>query len=101
MGFVVTSGTQVLCTHAAGATATAPVARVKVNGQAVVTLQAPHTVTGCPNVPAPGPCVAVKWSTGANRVKVMHQPLLISDSIGVAEGGPAQILPGQTRVKAT
>ena len=101
MGFVVTSGTTVQCIHGSPATAIAPVPRVKVNGQPVVTRVAPHTVGSCPNTLSP--CATIQWTTGATRVQVQKQALLLTDSVGMSNppNGPASVIPGQTRVKAT
>lgn len=103
-GFVVTAGTMVLCAHGGQAKATVPNPRVKVMGQPVTTQLPPYVVAGCVNPPPPanvGPCVTASWVMGAFRVKVMGQPVLLTDSqaICMPTGTPLTIIPTQTRVR--
>lgn len=103
-GFVLHQGATVLCAHGGQATPTAPHPRVKVMGQMVVTQVAPHTVAGCPfTTPAgnPLPCVTAQWVTGALRVRVMGQSVLLGDAqaLCVPNGTPVSIVMTQTRVK--
>ena len=105
-GFVLHQGATVLCMHGGQAQATAPNPRVKVGGQPVVTLAAPHTVAGCPfTTPAgnPLPCVTAQWITGAMRVLVGGQPVLLQDSQAICtpNGTGVQIVATQTRVRGT
>ena len=91
--------------HGGQAQATAPNPRVKVGGQPVVTQAAPHTVAGCPfNVSgSPSPCVTAQWITGATRVLVGGQPVLLQDSQAVCtpNGTGVTIAATQVRVKGT
>lgn len=103
-GYLVDAGTKVMCAHAGEAAPAAPAPRVTVMGQPVATQPVPYLVAGCPFQSAPGvptPCVTASWLTGALRVKVMGQPVLLSSSAAVATptGAPLTIFPGQTRVK--
>ena len=103
-GFLLTTGTTVLCAHAGQAKATAPNPRVKVMGQPVVTQPVPHVVSGCANPPPPanvGPCITATWLTGSLRIKAMGQPLLLQDSQAICAptGTPVTIIPTQMRVK--
>lgn len=103
-GFIVTAGTMVLCAHGGQAKPTVPNPRVKVMGQPVTTQLPPYVVAGCVNPPPPanvGPCVTASWVMAAFRVKVMGQPVLLTDSqaICVPTGTPLTIIPTQTRVR--
>ena len=101
-GFLLTTGTRVLCAHGGQAKATTPNPRVKVMGQPVVTQPAPHFVSGCVNPPpSGGPCITATWLIGSLRVKAMGMPLLLQDSqaICVPTGTPVTIIPTQFRVK--
>ena len=103
-GFILHQGATVLCMHGGQAQATAPNPRVKVGGQPVVTQVAPHTVAGCPFVSGtnPLPCVTANWITGATRVLVGGQPVLLRDSqaVCVPNGTGVNIVMTQTRVRA-
>ncbi|APR87705.1 hypothetical protein A7982_13054 [Minicystis rosea] len=103
-GLLLSAGSKVLCAHGAQAMPAAPVPRVTVMGQPVVTKVAPHAVAGCPNPPAPagtGPCVMAQWLTAATRVTVMGQPVLLADSKALCTptGAPASVIPVQSRVQ--
>lgn len=103
-GYLLNMSTPVLCAHGGQAKASAAIPRVKVMGQPVVVKTIPHLVAGCPNVTpagAPLPCVTVQWLTGAIRVKVVGQPVLLADSKGLATetGTPVSIVPAQMRVQ--
>lgn len=105
-GAILTAGTPVLCAHGGKAQPSAPVPRVTLGGQPVVTQAAPHMVSGCPfTTPAgsPLPCVVAQWTTGATRVTAMGQPVLIANSAAVCapNGTPVNITPEQSRVTAT
>ncbi len=102
-GFLLHAGSTVLCAHGGQAKSPAPVPRVTVMGQPVVTQPVPYVVSGCPNVPGglPTPCVAAQWVVAAARVKVMGQPVLLADSTAMClpNGTPVNIVPAQTRVQ--
>lgn len=102
-GFLLHQGATVLCMHGGQCQATAPNPRVKVGGQPVVTQVAPHTVAGCPfNVSgSPSPCVTAQWVTGATRVLVGGQPVLLQDSRAacVPNGTGVSVVMTQTRVR--
>ncbi len=102
-GFLLHQGATVLCTHGGQAQPTAPNPRVKVGGQMIVTLAAPHTVAGCPfNVAgAPSPCVTAQWTVAATRVRAGSQPVLLQDSQAICapNGTPVNIVVTQIRVK--
>ncbi len=102
-GFLLHQGATVLCLHGGQAQATAPNPRVMVSGQLVVTQAAPHAVAGCPfSTPGgPLPCVTAQWVTGATRVLVGGQPVLLQDSQAVCtpNGTGVTIAVTQTRVR--
>lgn len=103
-GFLLHQGATVLCIHGGQAQATAPNPRVRVGGQPVVTLAAPHVVAGCPfTTPAgnPLPCVTAQWVSGATRVLAGGVPVLLQDSqaVCVPNGTGVQVVAVQPRVK--
>lgn len=102
-GTVLHLGATVLCGHGGQAVPTAPVPRVLVSGQPVVTIATPYTVAGCPFSSAPGPCATGMWTVGAVRVTAMGQPLAIQTGIGVCAPNGAPLVPTamQPRVIAT
>jgi hypothetical protein len=102
-GFLVHVNAQVTCSHAGQALPTAPVPRVLVMGQPVVTRACPYTVAGCTLPPPPaanGPCVTAQWITSATRVFAMGVPVLLQDSQSICAptGTPLLIVMTQTRV---
>jgi hypothetical protein len=101
-GFLLTASSQVICAHGGMAKPSAPVPRVTILGQPVVTQPPPYVVAGCSNLPpaGTGPCVSVQWASGATRVTVMGQPVLLADSKGICSppGAPVNVVPVQTRV---
>ncbi len=102
-GFLVHVNAQVKCSHAGLAQPTAPVPRVLVMGQPVVTRACPYAVAGCTLPPPPaanGPCVTAQWITSATRVFAMGVPVLLQDSQSICAptGTPLLILLTQTRV---
>lgn len=104
-GFVLHSGATVLCAHGGQAQPTVASTRVRVAGQPIVTMAAPHTVAGCPfNVSGSSvPCVTASWVLGAMRVRSQGSPLLLQDSQAVCapNGTPLNITVTQTRVRAS
>lgn len=101
-GFLVNAGTTVLCAHGGKVQAPPAPPRVKVMGQPVATQGPPYVVAGCKQAPPIGPpCAVAQWVSGATRVKVMGQAVLLVDSKAVATptGAPESVIPAQTRVK--
>jgi hypothetical protein len=96
-------GAQVICSHAGQATPAAPIPRVLVSGQPVVTIASPYLVAGCVLPPPPianGPCITGQFITSATRVFAEGVPVLLMDSqsICVPSGTPLMILMTQLRV---
>jgi len=105
-GYLLHQGATILCTHGGQALATAPNPRVKVSGQPVVTISAPHSVAGCPfTTPAgsPLPCITAQWTTSALRIKAGGMPVLLQDSQAICtpNGTPVSVTVTQVRVKGT
>jgi uncharacterized Zn-binding protein involved in type VI secretion len=81
--------------------------RVKVSGQAVATLSDQYLIAGCVFTvgPKPQPCIKVQWLTGATRVKVNGNPVVLQSSPGLCKSaeeipqGPPSIKVTQQRVK--
>jgi hypothetical protein len=103
-GPVLHLGATVTCSHAGPAQPLAPLPRVLVSGQPVVTLASPYAVTGCAltGTPTP-PCVTGQWVAGAVRVLAGGVPLalLSGQSVCVPTGTPMLPLAAQPRVVAT
>lgn len=99
-GLLLHFGATVLCAHGGQATPSAPMPRVLVSGQPVVTQAAPWLVAGCPNAAAVGPCLTAQWVVAATRVLAGGQPVLLMSSLAVCAptGTPLAPLAAQTRV---
>jgi hypothetical protein len=94
-------GATIMCAHGGQATPAAPMPRVLVSGQPVVTLASPYIVAGCPFPPnAGGPCLTAQYVMGATRVLVMGQPVLLLDSQAICAptGTPLVPVMAQPRV---
>jgi hypothetical protein len=93
----------ILCAHGGQVQAVTPSPRVRVAGQAAVTMASPHSVAGCPfNVAGgPVPCVTAQWVTGAARVRSGGVPVLLQDSQAVCapNGTPVSVVVAQPRVR--
>ncbi|MGV9456389.1 hypothetical protein [Streptomyces sp. NPDC003635] len=93
----------VSCTHGGSASPTMPSPRVRVGGNPITVMSAPHTVTGCPfNAGgSPMPCVLAQWTSAATRVTSLGSPVLLQDSQAVCapNGAPVTVSGGQTQVK--
>jgi hypothetical protein len=103
-GPIVHLGAVVTCSHAGPAQPTAPVPRVLVGGQPVVTLSSPYVVTGCSlATTSTPPCVTGQWIAGATRVLVLGVPVVVQggQSTCVPTGTPLLPVTVQPRVVAT
>lgn len=102
-GFLLHANATILCAHGGQVQATMPSPRVRVAGQPIVTMAAPHMVAGCPfNVSgSPVPCVTAQWVIGATRVRSLGAPVLLQDSQAVCapNGTPVSIVVTQVRVR--
>jgi hypothetical protein len=102
-GFVVDTGSIVMCAHGGRAQPTVPNPRVLIGGMPSVTISAPYVVAGCTFSPGgPSPCVTAQWMTGSTRVTSNGQPLVLVDSqaVCVPNGTPVMIPMTQVRVVA-
>ncbi|MGY2012123.1 hypothetical protein ACW9HC_34565 [Nocardia gipuzkoensis] len=103
-GPIVHVGAVVTCSHAGQAQPTAPVPRVLVSGQPVVTIASPYVVVGCTLAASGSPsCVTAQWTAGAVRVTALGAPVVIQggQSTCVPTGTPLLALTVQPRVVAT
>lgn len=105
-GYLLHLGATMICPHMAGQARPiiVPNTRVKVNGQAVLTILNTFIISGCPNPTPPvnvGPCVTARWILGATRVRASGTAVLLRDSLSLCVPTPAplRVLFTQTRVK--
>jgi hypothetical protein len=97
-------GAVVMCAHAGTAQPLAPVPRVLVSGQPVVTLATPYAVAGCALTPTGAPfCVTGQWVAGSVRVLALGVPVAVQagQSVCVPTGTPMVPVFAQPRVVAT
>jgi hypothetical protein len=103
-------GAPAMCPHAGQITTTSTNTRVKVSQMMVATSADMSMVAGCAfTVPTakPQPCVKVQWIVPAIRVKVMGNPVLLQNSVGLCQSGeqipqgPPNVISTQPRVKGT
>jgi len=86
IGYLLSKNSVITCPHGGTVTPVTANAKVFVGGQPVLTQPDTFTVSGCASVsPASGPCVNVKWTTAASRVRINGQPALLQESVGVCE----------------
>ena len=97
-------GATVVCAHQGRAQPTATDPKVKVGGQAVVTVTASYTISACTQPPPPGgngPCATGKWLSAATKVKASGAPVVLasSQSICAPTGTPMQVQITQLKVQ--
>lgn len=109
-GYILTTSSQVKCTHGGAATLTTSNTKVKADNSPVLLESDVHSVAGCPfTLPGPksSPCVRIEWTAGATMCKSDGTKLLIQSSVGKcisAEGatqGLAIIIQTQMKVQGT
>jgi uncharacterized Zn-binding protein involved in type VI secretion len=104
-GFLITMGATIQCVHGGPAQPTVTSTRVMINGQPIVAMASPYTISGCPfNVSgAPVPCITAQWITAALRITSDGLPVLLFDSqaVCIPNGTPVLILSTQTKVTGT
>lgn len=97
-------GAVVTCSHAGPAQPLAPLPRVLLSGQPVVTIASPYAVTGCAlsGTPTP-PCVTGQWLVGAVRVLAGGSPVaqMAGTSTCIPTGTPLLPMSAQPRVIVT
>lgn len=108
-GYILTTASQVMCTHGGTATLTTSNTTAKVDNMPALLENDIHMVAGCPfTIPPakPQPCIRIEWTLGATQCKSNGMPVLIQTSIGKcisAEGatqGLAIIAQTQTKAQA-
>ncbi len=102
-GHLLETSASVACAHGGQASATMPSPRVRVAGNPITMMSAPHSISGCAfNVSgSPMPCVVAQWTVGATRVTSLGSPVLLQDSqaVCVPNGTPVTVSVTQTHVK--
>jgi hypothetical protein len=101
-GFVLSSGSTVLCNHGGKVQATLPESSVTVAGQPAIAQGSAFTVSACANAPtAGGPCTMASWVVAATKVMVKGKPMLLIDSKAVcAPAGQVSSIAVQSKVIA-
>jgi hypothetical protein len=97
-------GAVVMCSHGGPAQPTAPLPRVLLSGQPVVTLASPYAVVGCGlSTTSTPPCVTGQWLAGAVRVLAGGAPVAVVTGVStcVPTGTPLLPLTVQPRVVMT
>ena len=105
-GFLLHVNATVSCPHGGRATASPSQQRALGSGQPVSVLPDVWTVTGCAFTVGgkPQPCVTVRWTSAAARVRAGGQPVLTQGSAGLCQSaeqapqGPALVVVLQERV---
>lgn len=109
-GYVLTTMSQVMCTHGGTAVLTTANTMSKVDNAPALLETDIHSVAGCPfTLPSgkPQPCIRIEWTMGATMCKSNGIGVLTQSSIGKcisAEGavqGLAIIVQTQAKAKAT
>lgn len=101
-GFILSSGSTILCNHGGKVQATLTESSVTIAGQPAIALGSPFTVSACANAPtAGGPCATASWVVGATKVMVKGKPMLLIDSKAVcAPAGQVSSIAVQAKVTA-
>ena len=103
-GPLLDAATAVMCAHGGRAIPVAPSERVRVNGVPIVTVSGPWVIAGCA-LPSQqgGPCLIGRFMTGSTRITAGGQPVLLTDSLAVAEPSatPLIVVSAQERVRGT
>lgn len=99
----------ILCPHGGVAELHTSSQRVRISGSPVLTVSDVCTIAGCPFVvPSPmmpRPCVSIRWTSSATRVRCGGKPVVLDDSKGLCQSaeqipqGPPQVTSTQTRVR--
>ncbi|NRF71731.1 hypothetical protein HLB44_32560 [Aquincola sp. S2] len=109
-GYILTTSSQVMCTHGGKAVLSTSNTKVKIERMPALLESDVHAVAGCSFTlpgPKPSPCVRIEWSAGAALCKNDGTKVLVQSSVGrciSAEGatqGLAMITQTQTKVRGT
>ena len=88
-GFVLTTGSTVLCLHGGSASLTTANTKVMVDNMPALLESDVHTVAGCPfQIPIgtgtkPSPCIRIQWLAGATQLQVNGVGVLLQSSVGI------------------
>ena len=111
-GFVLTTGSTVLCLHGGSAILTTANSKVMADNMPALLESDVHSVAGCPfQIPfgtgtKPSPCIRIQWFAGAIQLQVNGVGVLLQSSVGICyspEGAPqgvANIVNTQTKLSA-
>jgi hypothetical protein len=108
-GYILTTSSQVMCTHGGTASLITSNTKLKVDNSPALLESDVLPVAGCPFTlpgPKPSPCIRIEWTAGATQCKCDGTPVLIQSSVGKcisAEGatqGLAIIAMTQTKAQA-
>jgi hypothetical protein len=109
-GYILTTASQIKCTHGGTAMLVTANTMAKIDGAPALLETDVHPVVGCPFTVPPGkpqPCVRIEWTAGAATCKCNGTKVLVQSSVGKcisAEGavqGLAIIAQTQIKAKAT
>ena len=107
-GRVLTTGSQVLCPHGGSASlSTANSKASAASGKALLESDV-HTVSGCAFMigTKPSPCLQIRWSAGAVKLKAGGTAVLLDSSVGTcyspesAPQGSALVVQPEAKVSA-
>jgi hypothetical protein len=106
-GYILTTMSQVKCTHGGTALLTTANSLIKVDGAPALLESDIHPVVGCPFTvpgPKPQPCVRIEWTAAAEQCKINGIKVLVRSSVGKcisAEGAIQGVaIVAQTQMKA-
>ena len=105
---ILTRGSQVLCPHGGSATLTTANAKVGAAGGKALVESDVHTVSGCAFMigTKPSPCLQIRWSAGAVKLKAGGTAVLLESSAGTcyspesAPQGMAMVVQAEPKVSA-
>jgi hypothetical protein len=92
-GSMLTTASQVMCTHGGQAVLTTSNTKITASGAPVLLESDVHPVVGCPFTVGTkySPCVRIEWTAGASAVSVDGTKVLVQSSVGKCingEGAP-------------
>jgi hypothetical protein len=105
-GYILTTASQVKCTHGGTAMLTTANTMIKIDGAPALLETDIHPVVGCPFtvVLKPQPCIRIEWTAGATMCKSNGTKVLVQSSVGkcISAEGATQGLAiiAQTQMKA-
>lgn len=106
-GYILTTTSQVMCTHGGTAILTTANTTVKADGAPALLESDVYSVVGCPFTVPPGkpqPCIRIEWTAGASMCKSNGTKVLVQSSVGKcisAEGATQGVaIIAQTQMKA-